>query len=153
MLNSNLFTKWLDHKADLIASKVDREQITTEEMIVLSLQHMDLTYRLEFSKIEKQFKEVDKRFEEVHKKFDEVDKRFEQVDKRFEQVDKRFEQVDKRFDRLERLGTWAFALLFTGILGILLKLKWATNWSFKEIKLKSFNEKNYFISIKYWIRN
>ena len=116
MLNSNLFTKWLDHKADLIASKVDREQITTEEMIVLSLQNMDLTYRLEFSKIEKQFKEVDKRFEEVHKKFDDVDKRFEQVDKRFE-------QVDKRFDRLERLGTWAFALLFTGIVGILLKLK------------------------------
>lgn len=116
MLNSNLFTKWLDHKADLIASKVDREQITTEEMIVLSLQNMDLTYRLEFSKIEKQFKEVDKRFEEVHKKFD-------AVEKQFEQVEKRFEQVDKRFDRLEKYGTWAFALLFSGIMGILFRMK------------------------------
>lgn len=116
MLDSNLFTQWLDKKTDLIASKVDREQITTEEMIVLSLQHMDLTYRQEFSKIEKQFKEVDKRFEEVHKKFD-------AVEKRFEQVEKRFEQVDKRFDRLEKYGTWAFALLFSGIMGILFRMK------------------------------
>ena len=116
MIDATFFEKWLDKKAELISSKVDREQITSEEMIILSLQHMDINNRLEFSKIEKQFKEVDKRFEEVHKKFD-------AVEKRFEQVDKRFEQVDKRFDRLEKYGTWAFALLFSGIMGILFRMK------------------------------
>lgn len=48
MFNNQIFDSWLNHKADEILSKVNRETITTEEMIVLILKaqtnhfyHMD----------------------------------------------------------------------------------------------------------------
>ena len=132
-----LFDSWLTKKSDEILSKVDREKISTEEMLVLILKaqtnhfhHMDVEFRGEFKTIKQEFQEVNTKFQELDKRFQEVDKRFEQVDKRFEQVDKRFEQVDKRFEHVEMrfdkidkkfenlttLLTWGIGLILTAIL-------------------------------------
>ena len=110
MFDNIVFDSWLTKKSDEILSKVDRERISTEEMIILLLKaqtnhfhHMDDEFRGEFGRIHREFREVDKRFEQMQKQFDkrfeQVDKKFDLIDKRFEQVDKRFEQVDKKFDK------------------------------------------------------
>lgn len=115
VFDNKIFDEWLDKKAQDILSKVDRERITTQEMIILVLKaqtnhfhHMDLENRDEFrginrqfTEIKQQFKEVDQRFKEVDRRFNEVDQRFNEVDQRFNEVDQKFKQVDRRFDRLE----------------------------------------------------
>jgi chromosome segregation ATPase len=72
--------------------------------------------------MEKRFEQIDKRFEMVEKRFEQIDKRFEMVEKRFEQVDKRFESIDARFNRLYQFLMWMMGLIFTGFLGLYLKL-------------------------------
>lgn len=115
VFDNKIFDEWLDKKAQDILSKVDRERITTQEMIILVLKaqtnhfhHMDLENRDEFrginrqfTEIKQQFKEVDQRFKEVDRRFNEVDQRFNEVDQRFNEVDQKFKEVDRRFDRLE----------------------------------------------------
>jgi len=103
-----VFDSWLNKKSDEILSKVDREKITTEEMIILLLKaqtnhfhHMDDEFREEFRV--------------VHKKF-------EQVDRRFEQVDKKFDQMDQRFDRLTKILMWLGGIMITLFSGLYLKL-------------------------------
>lgn len=67
-----VFDSWLTKKSDEILSKVDREKITTEEMLTLILKaqtnhfhHMDVEFRNEFNKISKEFEKVDNRFEKM----------------------------------------------------------------------------------------
>ncbi len=129
VFGNEFFDQWLNHKSNEILSKVEREKISNEDMLILSLKaqvnhfhHMDVEFREEFHSIKYRFEEVKKRFEQVDRQFEQVDKRFEQVDKRFEQVDKRFEQVDKRFDRLTTILMWGFGILITSSMGVLLKL-------------------------------
>lgn len=57
-----VFDSWLTKKSDEILSKVDKEKISTEEMLVLILKaqtnhfhHMDIEFRLEFNKIDERF--------------------------------------------------------------------------------------------------
>ncbi len=102
------FDHWLTQKSQEILSKVDKEKLTTEDMLVLTLKaqtnhfhHMDVEFRDEFSSIKHLFQDVKNRFEEV---------------------DKRFEQVDKRFDRLTTILMWGFSLLSTLMMGIFIKL-------------------------------
>ncbi len=66
VFDNQVFDSWLTTKSQEILSKVDRERITTEEMLVLILKaqtnhfhHMDLEFREEFKKI-------DNRFEKLH---------------------------------------------------------------------------------------
>ena len=112
MIDTTFFEKWLDKKAELISSKVDREQITTEEMIVLSLQHMDINFRLEFKRIDQQLESMRSEFKDS----------FHRHDLNFEKNDKILEKIDKRFDRLEKLGMWAFGILFSGLAAIFFEL-------------------------------
>jgi DNA repair exonuclease SbcCD ATPase subunit len=72
--------------------------------------------------IDKRFEQIEKRFEQIDKRFEQIDKRFEMVEKRFEQVDKRFESIDARFNRLYQFLMWMMGLIFTGFLGLYLKL-------------------------------
>lgn len=62
MFDNQVFDSWLTAKSQEILSKVDRERITTEEMLVLILKaqtnhfhHMDLEFREEFKKIDNRF--------------------------------------------------------------------------------------------------
>ena len=100
VFGNEVFDQWLSTKSQEILLKVDKEKITTEEMIILTLKaqtnhfsHMDDEFRGEFTTIRWQF----------------------------EQVDKQFEQVDKRFERHETIMMWGFGMLFTGILGLYFK--------------------------------
>jgi hypothetical protein len=99
-----MFDQWLNKKTETILNKVDREQITTEEMIILTLK----AQTNHFFKIENKFDQ----------KFELIDKRFELIDKRFESIDQKFESIDKRFDRMYSLLMWGFGLMFTSIFGI-----------------------------------
>jgi predicted nucleic acid-binding Zn-ribbon protein len=122
VFGNEFFDQWLNQKSNDILSKVEREKISNEDMLILSLKaqvnhfhHMDIEFRNEFVSIHKEFSLVNDRFEQV-------DKRFEQVDKRFEQVDKRFDLMDKRFERMTTVMMWGFGILTSMLTGVLFKL-------------------------------
>lgn len=129
MFDNIVFDSWLTKKSDEILSKVDREKITTEEMIILLLKaqtnhfhHMDDEFREEFGSIKKEFGKVYQQFGEVNRRFEEVHRRFESIDRRFEVIDQRFERIDQKFDRQGKIMMWGFALITTLISGLYLKL-------------------------------
>jgi uncharacterized protein YllA (UPF0747 family) len=122
MFNNDILEQWLEQKSQEILNKIQREHITTEDMIILLLKaqvnhfhHMDSEFRDEFKKIDRKFEYVDRRFEEIHKKFD-------YIDKRFEEIEKRFDYVDKRFDRLTTILMWGFGLFVSTQVLTLIKL-------------------------------
>ena len=105
VFNNEIFDSWLNKKSDEILSKVDRERISTEEMIILVLKaqtnhfhHMDI--------------DVNKRFESIEKRFEEVDRKFEEVDRRFDRLD---QKIDNRF-------MWMIGITIAMSGGIYLKL-------------------------------
>ena len=107
-----VFDAWLNNKSQEILSKVDRERITTEEMLILILKaqtnhfhHMDLEFRGEFKTIYQNFRDIDQRFEKI--------------DQRFEHFDKKMED---RFDRQNRFLMWQTGLFAALMSGIYLKL-------------------------------
>lgn len=62
VFDNMVFDAWLNNKSQEILSKVDKERISTEEMLVLILKaqtnhfhHMDSEFRGEFHKIDKKF--------------------------------------------------------------------------------------------------
>lgn len=65
VFDNQVFYSWLTQKSQEILSKVDRERITTEEMLVLILKaqtnhfhHMDMEFRSEFKKIDEKFERL-----------------------------------------------------------------------------------------------
>lgn len=65
VFDNNVFDSWLTKKSDEILSKVDREKISTEEMLVLILKaqtnhfhHVDVEFRNEFKKIDHRFDQM-----------------------------------------------------------------------------------------------
>jgi hypothetical protein len=116
MFGNELFDHWLNQKSLEILGKVEKEKISTEDMLILSLKaqtnhfhHMDQEFRGEFKKIEQNFIQIEEKFE----------KKFEQVEEKFE---KKFEQVDKKFDRLTTVMMWQGGILATLISGMYFKL-------------------------------
>ncbi|MCS6971992.1 MAG: hypothetical protein NZL89_03125 [Leptospiraceae bacterium] len=142
----DVFSQWLDKKAAEIIAKIDKEKLSSEEMIILILKaqanhfaHLDQDLRREMQilredtmreiallreDMNRRFEQVEKRFEQVEKRFEQVEMRFEQIDKRFEQIDKRFEQIDKRFNQLYTFLQWLMGLLVSSAVAILVKLFW-----------------------------
>jgi xylose isomerase len=97
MFENQLFDHWLQQKSQEILSKMDKEKVTTEDMLILTLKaqtnhfhHMDVEFREEFKKI-------DTRFDKLEKKF------------------------DQRLDRMNTLLMWGFGLIFTSMLGLFIK--------------------------------
>lgn len=93
-----IFDSWLTKKTDEILSKVDREKISTEEMLVLILKaqtnhfhHMDVEFRQEFKKIDERF-------------------------------DKFSSNVDNRFDKVWNFHKWQLGLIIGLFAGLYLKL-------------------------------
>jgi methyl-accepting chemotaxis protein len=132
-----VFHVWLDRKANEIVQKMDKEKLSSEEMMVLVLKaqanhfaHLDQDLRSEMQALRQDTmreiallrEDMNRRFEQVDKRFEQVDKRFEQVDKRFEQVDKRFEQIDMRFNRIYVFLQWMMGVLATSAVAMLIKL-------------------------------
>jgi hypothetical protein len=116
VFENQLFDHWLSKKSQDILTKMDKEQVTTEDMLILTLKaqtnhfhHMDVEFRDEFKKIDHRFDLMDKSFEQ----------KLEIVDKKFEQ---RFDLVDKKFERLYSALMWGFGLMFTSIFGLYIKI-------------------------------
>lgn len=76
VFDNYVFDSWLAKKSDEILSKVDKEKISTEEMLILILKaqtnhfhHMDIEFREEFKRIEGRLDsfetKVDFRFEKM----------------------------------------------------------------------------------------
>lgn len=91
MFENQLFDHWLQQKSQDILAKMDKEKVTTEDMLILTLKaqtnhfhHMDVEFREEFKKI-----------------------------------DQRFESIDKKFDRLYTFLMWGFGLVLTSIVAVL----------------------------------
>jgi hypothetical protein len=59
VFENQLFDHWLNQKSQEILSKMDKEKVTTEDMLILTLKaltnhfhHMDVEFRDEFKKID-----------------------------------------------------------------------------------------------------
>ena len=105
MFENQLFDHWLQQKSEEILSKIDKEKISTEDKLILTLKaqtnhfhHMDI--------------DVNKRFESIEKRFEEVDRKFEEVDRRFDRLD---QKIDNRF-------MWMIGITIAMSGGIYLKL-------------------------------
>lgn len=137
VFNNEIFDSWLNKKSDEILSKVDRERISTEEMIVLVLKaqtnhfhHMDIDMKKGLSDIDQKFTSrlelIDQRFEKIDQRFEKIDQRFEKIDQRFEKIDQRFEKIDQRFEKLDHKidnrFMWMIGITMAMSGGIYLKL-------------------------------
>ncbi|MDO9183749.1 MAG: hypothetical protein Q7U04_15145 [Bacteriovorax sp.] len=116
MFGNELFDHWLNQKSLEILGKVEKEKISTEDMLILSLKaqtnyfhHMDQEFRGEFKKITQNFEQIDQRFLHIEEKFD----------KKFVGIEEKF---DKKFDRLTNVMMWQGGILATLITGIYFKL-------------------------------
>lgn len=101
VFENQLFDHWLNQKSQEILAKMDKEKVSTEDMLILTLKaqtnhfhHMDVEFRDEFRTIQKNF----------------------------ESVDKKFDSVDKKFERLYSTLMWGFGLLITLNFGLYMKL-------------------------------
>jgi hypothetical protein len=98
MFGNELFDHWLNQKSLEILNKVEKEKISTEDMLILSLKaqtnhfhHMDQEFRGEFKKISEDFIHLEEKF-------------------------------DKRFDRLTTVMMWQAGIVTTLLTGLYLKL-------------------------------
>lgn len=105
MFGNEMFDHWLNQKSLEILGKVEKEKISTEDMLILSLKaqtnhfhHMDQEFRGEFSNIQIQFKKIDDRFEKMD------------------------EKIEKRFDRLATIMMWQAGTMIALFSGIYFKL-------------------------------
>lgn len=98
MFENQLFDHWLQQKSQEILSKMDKEKISTEDMLILTLKaqtnhfhHMDIEFRDEFKKIDGKFSILENK-------------------------------IDKKFERLYSFLIWGFGLMITSIFGLYIKM-------------------------------
>ncbi len=128
MFENDVFDTWLDNKSREIILKLDKEKLSSEEMIVLMLKaqtnhfaHLDVDLRSEMAELNRNVSDrIEASTQQWREEMSKLNKELRQemldlrkdMDKRFEQVDKRFEQVDKRFEalttRIDRFMIWSF---------------------------------------------
>ncbi len=109
VFENQLFDHWLNKKSQDILSKMDKEQVTTEDMLILTLKaqtnhfhHMDVEFRDEFKKIDLRFDHFEK---STALRFDHIESKF-----------------DKKFERLYSVLRWGFGLMFTSMFGLYIKM-------------------------------
>ena len=115
VFDNYVFDAWLTKKSDEILSKVDRETISTEEMLTLILKaqtnhfhHVDVEFREEFRKINSTLEEHSRNFNEI--------------DAKFAQIGDQFRQIDGKFDKIWGFQKWQAGMLFAAFGGLYLKL-------------------------------
>lgn len=126
VFNNQIFESWLDKKSDEILSKVDREKISTEEMIVLILKaqtnhffHIDQEVKEQINTVNFRIDLLDKRIDGLDKRIDGLDKRIDGMDKRIDSLDHRVERLDHKIDNR---FMWTIGTTAAGFAGLYLKL-------------------------------
>jgi len=138
VFDNEIFDSWLTKKSDEILSKVDREKITTEEMLILILKaqtnhfhHVDIEFRDEFKKIDfrfdTEFKKIDQRIDGEFKKIEErFETKFKRIDERFDNVNSElrieFKKIDDRFEKIWSFQKWQAGMLLGLFGGLYIKL-------------------------------
>ncbi len=119
VFNNQIFESWLDKKSDEILLKVDRERISTEEMIVLILMAQTKHFFHIDQEVKEQISTVNFRIDLLDKRIDGLDKRIDGLDKRIDNLDHRVERLDHKIDNR---FMWTIGITATGFAGIYLKL-------------------------------
>lgn len=113
VFNNQPFDSWLNKKSDDILSKVDREMITTEEMIILVLKaqtnhfyHTDIDLKKGLGEVDRKIESTSSNLEEKIKSLDhKIDTGLIHLEEKFVFLDKKIDQLDykteKRFERVE----------------------------------------------------
>ena len=98
VFDNSVFDSWLTKKSDEILSKVDREKISNEDMLILILKaqtnhfhHMDIEFREEF----------------------------ERMDRRFQKMEL---SIDQRFEKMWSFHKWQMGIIVTFFAGLYLKI-------------------------------
>jgi chromosome segregation ATPase len=119
VFNNEIFDSWLNKKSEDILSKVDREKISTEEMIILVLKaqtnhfhHMDVDMKKGLAELSNKLDFVERRSED---KFSRIDERFKKIDERFEKMEDRFVKMDQKIDNRFMWTIGLTAAMFSGI--------------------------------------
>lgn len=132
MFENDVFDTWLDNKSKEIILKLDKEKLSSEEMIILMLKaqtnhfaHLDVDLRNEMSELNRDLRqEMSDLNKELRQEMSDLNKELRQdmqaLNERLsnemlalrKDMDKRFEQVDKRFEalttRIDRFMVWSF---------------------------------------------
>lgn len=127
VFNNEIFDSWLNKKSDEILSKVDRETISTEEMIILVLKaqtnhfyHVDVDLKKGLAdldtKIEKGLVHLDTKIE---KGLAALDKKIEHSDNRIGSLERRIDLLDQKIDNR---FMWTIGISIAMSAGIYLKL-------------------------------
>jgi len=127
VFNDEIFDSWLNKKSDDILSKVDRETITTEEMIILVLKaqtnhfhHTDIDMKKGLADLDAKIERLDQKFE---KRFTTIDGRFIDIDARFGKMDEKFEKKFTELDhKIDNRFMWMIGITVAMSGGIYLKL-------------------------------
>lgn len=117
VFNNQPFDSWLNKKSDDILSKVDREMITTEEMIILVLKaqtnhfyHTDIELK---NKIDSSSANLDHKIADLDRKIDsttsgldrKIDSTMADLDRKIEltatHLEEKFNFLDKKIDSLD----------------------------------------------------
>lgn len=127
VFNNQIFDSWLTKKSDEIMSKVDRETISNEDMLILILKaqtnhfhHMDDEFREEFKSIKNEMREMKSEFTSEFKAV-RSEFRGECGSLRSDFKDLKTE-VNAKFDRIERILMWMAGLTVTLFSGLYFKL-------------------------------
>lgn len=101
VFDNQLFDSWLDKKSDEILSKVDRETISTEEMIILVLKaqtnhfhHVDIDLKKGLVDVREEIKDVRSEIKDVRSEVKDIRMEIKEINHRFERMD---HKIDNRF--------------------------------------------------------
>lgn len=138
VFNNEIFDSWLNKKSDEILSKVDRETISTEEMIILVLKaqtnhfyHVDIDLKKGLAdldtKMEKGLAALDTKIEKGLANLDtKMEKGLAALDKKIEHSDTRIGSLERRIDlldqKIDNRFMWTIGVSIAMSAGIYLKL-------------------------------
>ncbi|MBD3767010.1 MAG: hypothetical protein IE928_03530 [Gammaproteobacteria bacterium] len=126
MFENDIFDTWLDNKSREIILKIDKEKLTSEEMMILMLKaqtnhfvHLDVDLRNEMAELNKELRqEMSELNKELRQEMSELNKELRQEmselnkELRQEMIELR-KDMDKRFEalttRIDRFMVWSFS--------------------------------------------
>ena len=112
VFNNEIFDSWLTKKSDQILSKVDRETISTEEMIILVLKAQTNHFDHMDQDMKKGISDLGSRMDHLENRIDRVENRLDRIEIRVDSLDKK---IDNRF-------MWMIGVTIAMSGGIYLKL-------------------------------